>query len=209
MRCGAALVAAMLIALTFWSPSHAALTNRRPSTATVLAGVAAESALRPTAETGRGLPGGGSQGDARSLEDWAVAAIDAAGAAAAARESSGNPGGGGDERGVDQTGPGTAPLRAVARAEVTGIGQVSVAAGEDARVLSFAAPVPLGGGVGCLRMQSDPATGNVVHDRVALWADQVGCDARDVLDATLSPTEGIEGVVIPGYPGVQPYTGTA
>ena len=209
MRCGVGIVASLVIALAFWSPSGAALSNRKVSTSAVLAGVAAESPTRPGAGVergtdaaelaGRGLPGGGSQGDAHGLEDWAVAAIDAAGSSAARGNGSG---------GVDSGGSAAEPLRAVARAEVTGVGQVSVAAGEDARLLSFATPVPLGTEVGCLRMQSDPATGTSIHDRVALAADQVGCDAREVLDATLTPRK-VDKVIVPGYPAIPTFTASA
>jgi hypothetical protein len=207
MRCGAGIVAAVLIALAFWSPSGAALSNPGLSTTAVLAAVAADSPTRPGAGdelsgdaaelAGGGLPGGGFQGDAGSLEDWAVAAIDAAGSSAAQ---------GSGRSGVGPEGTDAVPLRAVARAEVTGIGQVSVAAGEDARLLSFAAPVPLGTEVGCLRMQFDPTTGRSVHDRVPLKAGQVGCDAREVLDATLVPTRPGERVIVPGYPAIPTFT---
>ena len=209
MRCGAGIIAAVLIALAVWSPSGAALSNRGISTSAVLAGVAADSPTRPGAGAdtggdaaelaGRGLPGGGIQGEASALEDWAVAAIDAAGSSAALDAERG---------GVGSDGTGAVPLRAVARAEVTGVGQVSVAAGKNARLLSFAAPVPLGTEVGCLRMQFDPATGDYVHDRVALAAGHVGCDAREVLDATLTPTRKVESVIVPGYPAIPSFTAT-
>jgi hypothetical protein len=208
MRCGVGIAASIFIALAFWSPSGAALSDRKVSTSAVLAGVAADSPTRPGAgvERGgaaelarRGLPGGGVQGDAHGLEDWAVAAIDAAGSSAARGNGSG---------GVGSGGAVAVPLRAVARAEVTGVGQVSVAAGEDARLLSFATPVPLGTEVGCLRMQSDPATGTSIHDRVALVADQVGCDAREVLEATLTPRK-VDKVIVPGYPAIPTFDSTA
>ena len=208
MRCGAGIVAAVIVALAIWTPSDAAMSNPGISTSAVLAGVAADSPNRPGAGAelggdaaelaGRGLPGGGLKGDASSLEDWAVAAIDAAGSAAAATAGRAH---------MSLEDAGTVPLRAVARAEVAGIGQVSVAAGEDGRLLSFAAPVRLGAEVGCLRMQSDPATGIVVYDRVARAADQVGCDARQVLDASLTPMGKVEGAM-PGYPVSPPFTAT-
>ena len=211
MRCGMGIVAAVFVALVVWSPSGAALSNPGISTSAVLAGVAADSPNRPGAGAelggdaaevaGRGLPGGGSKGDASSLEDWAVAAIDAAGSSAAV--TAGRAGMSSEGEGE---GAGAVALRAVARAEVAGIGQVSVAAGEDGRLLSFAAPVRLGAEVGCLRMQSDPATGIFVYDRVARAADQIGCDARQVLGASLTPLGRVEGVVVPGYPAMSPFT---